>query len=118
MVLRSPLLIVLTALFLAACALSGVVPRPAGDPRGALSCALVVDGTGFEGRLTARETVAGDYAIRLSSGGVSIDQSGEFAARPGEVLLLGSGALGGSAFDVLMRVTAEGRDYPCTVTQP
>ncbi len=114
MTLRSPLLIVLTALFLAACALSGTVPRPPDT----LSCALTLDGAGFEGRLTARAPVTGVYAIRLRAGGVAIDQSGEFSARPGEVVLLGAGTLGGGDFDGQMRVTAGGRDYLCPVTYP
>jgi hypothetical protein len=115
MTLRSPVLIVLTALFLAACALSGVVPRP---PDAAFDCALVITDGQFEGRITVREPLSGDYAIALGGNGISIGQSGPFTARPGQIARLGGGTTDTSGLDATMTVTVAGQTRACPVTQP
>lgn len=91
-------------LALAACGVAG--NTGSSPPRSsALSCALAITERSsqlqIEGRLQAAEAVTGRYALRVAQTGRAgqnfIDQSGDFTARAGETVTLGSASVSGSA---------------------
>ena len=92
-------------LALAACGMSG---PPTGDSVGqvpALDCGLAITQRGgrlqIDARLQAAQAVTGQYALTVAQNGQAgqsfIDQSGDFTARAGEVVSLGSASISGSA---------------------
>lgn len=124
MTTRSPLLLGLAALALTTLGMAmGAVPpddapRSAPAPRGAaFTCELSArdgDGVALAGRLVAREAVTGSYALRVRSGGVAIDQGGDFAAAPGETVTLGEAMLGAApGLDARLTLTVGGRETVC-----
>lgn len=117
----------LAALSLAACGMAGAASMTGGSPAFAaaepLACALVVREAGgmvaIEARLRAAVATAGDYALRLQSGGgaTSINQGGGFAVAAGEEIVLGAATLSGRARDLAadFSVTAAGQRIDCPV---
>jgi hypothetical protein len=93
---------------------------------GPVRCELVLDevrgSTTIEGRVTTDRPVSGTYRMSIMSrsagGSAVINQSGDFAARPGAPTLLGQTTLGGSpaGYRANLELTVAGQRQTCTDT--
>lgn len=63
-----------------------------------------------------QDATRGSYSLTITGAGANISQGGDFDARAGETVMLGSAALGGSArgYDVTLAVTAGGKTAQCS----
>lgn len=108
-------------LALAACGVATAPMLPTGRSIAevpALRCVLAVTERGgqlqIEGQVLAAEAVTGRYALTIAQTGRSgqnmIDQSGDFTARAGETVILGSASLSGTAADFDATLTLDYAD--------
>jgi hypothetical protein len=115
-------------LALAACGISGgSAPLTGGSVADipALRCVLAITEQGgqlqVEGQLQATAAVTGRYALAIIQTGQNqnfIDQSGDFSARAGEPVTLGSASISGSAtqYDATLTLDYAGTTTTCPVT--
>ena len=109
----------LAALVLGCTAIAGQSARQGPMPAGPLSCHVETLSRGgsltVTGHVAATEAVAGDYHLRVSRGGVLINQGGSFALRAGETAELGAVTLNGPASGLAVDLTLEtgGRSLRC-----
>lgn len=116
-------------LALAACGLSGAAAPPTGrsvTEVPALRCTLAMSGRAgqvrIEGQLQAVMAVSGRYALTVAQTGRTgqnfIDQSGDFTARAGETLTLGSASMSGSVaqYDATLTLNYADMSITCPVT--
>lgn len=105
-------------LALAACGIagtSGLPDRRSSAEMPALTCALAVTERGGQlqmtGQLRAARPVSGRYALTIAQTGRTgqnlIDQSGDFQARAGETVTLGSANISGSMAGFAATLTVE-----------
>jgi len=88
----------------AACGLPGSQAGTAAATTGPVRCELILDeargATTIQGRVTADRPVHGSYRLSITSSGnggrATINQSGDFDARPGAPAILGETTLGGA----------------------
>ena len=123
-----PLSIIPVGLIVLALAACGVAGQSGTNPTrlGALSCALAItEGGGqlqIQGQVQATEAVTGRYALKVVQTGRAgqnfIDQSGDFTARAGETVTLGSASVSGSAaqYDATLTLDTAGTTLSCPVT--
>jgi hypothetical protein len=115
----------LIVLALAACGVAGSSGfNPAHGP--ALSCTLAVTERGgqlqIEGQLQAAAAVTGRYALKVVQTGQAgqnfIDQSGDFTARAGETVMLGSASVSGpvAQYDATLTLDYADGTLSCPVT--
>ena len=115
----------LIVLALAACGVAG--NSGSSPPSGSgLRCALAVTEAGgqvqIEGQVQATATVSGRYALTVAQTGQAgqsfINQAGDFTARAGETLTLGSASVSGSVADYDATLTLDYADMTlsCPVT--
>lgn len=71
--------------------------------------------TSIEGLAHAAGATAGTYGMTISGNGTDIRQGGEFDARAGQTVTLGSAMLGGSgrSYDVRLEISAGGKTAHC-----
>jgi hypothetical protein len=91
---------------------------------GPVRCELVLDeargSTTIQGRVTTERPVSGTYRLSIASrsagGSATINQSGDFDARPGAPALLGQTTLGGARGNhrADLEVRVDGRRVTCT----
>lgn len=122
MIARSPVLMTLVGIVLAACAVTMNDSRIAAHGAGSLpfACALHArsdgQGTRIEARLEASRALPPlSYQLRIRGSGVAADQSGTVSAEAGESLLLGEANLSRSLddLDVRLTVSTDGRSVTC-----
>jgi hypothetical protein len=115
----------LIVLALAACGVT-TLPTPRSTAHPALRCGLIVTERGgqlqINGQVQATAPVAGSYALSIAQTGRAgqnlINQSGDFSARAGEIVELGSASLSGAGADVNATLTLDyaGMSLTCPTT--
>lgn len=114
-------------LALAACGVAGSLPiAPGTADQPELRCALAVTERGgqvqIEAQVQALTAVSGRYALKIAQTGGSnqtlIDQSGDFSASPGAVVILGSASVSGTAanYDATLTLITASATITCPVT--
>ena len=123
-----PLSLIPVGVIVLALAACGVAGNSGSNPTrsSTLSCALAITERGgqlqIEGQLQAAEAVTGRYALKIAQTGRAgqnfIDQSGDFTARAGETLTLGSASVSGSVaqYNATLMLDYAGTTLSCPVT--
>lgn len=105
--------------FVLGCTAIAANPDRAALPTGPLSCHVETVARGnaltVTGHVTAAETIAGDFHLRVTRSGVLMNQTGDFVLRAGETAQLGQVTLNGPAagLEVDLTLQSGGRRLHC-----
>jgi len=110
---------ILGSAILMACTAGATDTAQIGATASSPACEIITRNLGgmtvIEGVVTSDKAVSGSYSLRVSGSGTNIRQGGEFDAAANEKTVLGKVSLGGStrAYDIDLKVEADGRTLPC-----